>query len=394
MNIEDNTPLADHLLESRSAQQRTIWLVVLVIVAFVVWAHFAALDEIVRGPGKVIPVGKTQIIQNLEGGILSELHVHEGDEIARGDVLARLDDTKFRGAHGELSNEYQALQIRLARLSSELAKADTFEPRPEHADANPDIATSERQLFEARVQEYRVTKAAFTEAVNLQEQELKLLEKLARKGVVPDLDVIKSRQSTSNAQKDLSALDTEYTLLRAQEYADALNESKKLEQTMAVRLDQLHRTTLRSPVRGIVNKVLVNTIGGVVAPGEEIVELIPLDDELRVEARINPKDIAFVYPGMPATVKFSAYDYTIYGSFRGVVRHISADTFEDETQRDAPPYYKVEIEVDQQQLVDADADIAIRPGMLAEAELHVGEKTVLKYLLKPLFKTTEAFREP
>ena len=163
---------------------------------------------------------------------------------------------------------------------------------------------------------------------------------------------------------------------------------------MQIRKDQLTRTTLRAPTRSIVNKVLVSTIGGVIAPGEEILELIPLDDELKIEAKLSPKDIAFIRPNMPATIKLTAYDYSIHGYISGTVQHISADTFEDENTRDAQPYYKVIINVDNESINQSETDIKIRPGMIAETELHVGEKTVLEYLLKPLFKTTEAFREP
>lgn len=371
-----------------------IWIVSLTLIVFLIWAHFAALDEIVRGPGKVIPSSKTQVVQSLEGGILEELRVREGDEISSGSVVAKISDTKFKGAFYELENEYRALQIKLTRLSSELKKSESLVLSATDIESAPKIAESEMQLFNARRSDHEAKKVALTNAVALHDEELSLLQRLEKKGVVPMLDVIKAAQLSSDAEAELENLEGEYTLVRSEEYSETLNDIKKLEQTMSFRKDQLQRTTLKSPVRAIVNKVLINTIGGVIAPGEPILELTPLDDDLRIETKINPKDIAFVFPGMAATIKLSAYDYTIYGSFKGVVKHISADTFEEEQQKDAVPYYKVEIEVDQQTLEGSEKEISVRPGMLAEAELHVGEKTVLEYLLKPLFKTTEAFREP
>jgi len=180
---------------------------------------------------------------------------------------------------------------------------------------------------------------------------------------------------------------------RSEDINTTLGELKQLEANLQTRHDQLKRTQLTAPVRSIVNKVHITTIGGVVAPGDPILELTPLDDELRIEARISPKDVAFISPGMSASVKLTAYDYTIYGAFPGTVIHISADTFEDAAQRDATPYYKVLIAVAPEDLVRKGKRVEIRPGMLAEAELNVAEKSVLQYLLKPLFKTTEAFSE-
>ena len=164
---------------------------------------------------------------------------------------------------------------------------------------------------------------------------------------------------------------------------------------MDIRADQLERTVLTSPTRAIVNEIMITTIGGVAPPGEPILELTPLDDDLWIETKISPKDVAFVRPDMPATIKLTAFDYTIYGSLRGSVIHVSSDTFEDDTQRDAPPYYKVLVGVGAENLQQAHADIKIRPGMIADAELMVGQRTVLQYFLKPIFKASStALREP
>jgi adhesin transport system membrane fusion protein len=189
---------------------------------------------------------------------------------------------------------------------------------------------------------------------------------------------------------------TQTELDRAQEYSDVLKELGKLRQNLKGSTDQLDRTVLRSPLRGIVNKLAVTTIGGVVRPGEEILQIIPLDEELFVEARVKPENIAGVRPGQEATVKLSAYDYTIYGTLKGTVTLISADTFKDEQARDPDgnPHYKVTLQVDTANLTERQSSLQIRPGMQASVELHTGSKTVLQYLMKPLYKSKQALREP
>ncbi len=371
----------------------TIWLVALVIALFLVWSYFASVDEIVRGPGKVVPTTQTQVIQSLEGGILSDLLVREGDVIEKGDIVAQLSETQFKGAFGELEHQYTALQIRLARLESELKRDRIFSVSEKLKSLAPDVITSEEQLFQAGWKEYHESYNALSKAVTLQNKEVTLLRGLFDKQLVSERELLQATREANEATGELQAFINDYKVTKSEDYSSTLNELNSLRETLEIRKDQLKRTTLKAPVRSIVNKVLISTIGGVIAPGEEIIELIPLDDELTIEAKIAPQDIAFIFPGMGATIKLTAYDYTIYGNLKGTVKHISADTFEDETHRDAAPYYKVIIEVGQSVLKKSTEEIEIRPGMIAETELHVGQKTVLQYLLKPLFKTREAFRE-
>lgn len=372
----------------------TIWLISATFFIFAVWSYYAVLDEVVRGPGKVVPSSRTQVIQSLEGGILSEVMAWEGQIVPAGSVLARLDDTKFEGSYKELESQITALEATLHRLEREMAFADQLELPTEIAESDPGLAQSEKQLFRARRAEYNSSTDAHTETIALQEREVSMLREMSDQNLVPRLDLVKAQKQLSQVTSDAAAYRAEYVLNRSEEFSAALTELKQLQTNLETREDQLARTSLYAPVRGIVNKLLITTIGGVVAPGDAILELTPLDDELRVEARISPKDIAFVTPDMGATIKLTAYDYTIYGSFPGKVVHISADTFEDETSRDNQPYYKVLVSVEAEALEKNGEKIEIRPGMLADAELNVGDKTVLQYLLKPLFKTSEAFREP
>lgn len=372
----------------------TIWLISACFVALGVWSSQAVLDEVVRGPGKIVPSSRTQVIQSLEGGILAEVMASEGEIVPAGAVLARLDDTKFEGSLNELEGQIAALQAKLHRLERELALAETLALPPDIIAHDDSVAQSERQLFQARRAEYESSTTAFENSLVLHQEEVTMLTEMSEQNLVPRLELVKAEKQLFQMRADQDAYQANYMLTRSEEFTEALTELKQLEANLEIRRDQLTRTSLVAPVRGIVNKVEITTIGGVVAPGDHILELTPLDDELRVEARVSPKDIAFVTPNMRATVKLTAYDYTIYGSFPGEVIHISADTFEDETSRDSQPYYKVLIAVEAAALEKNGEVIEIRPGMLAEAELNVGDKTVLQYLLKPLFKTSEAFREP
>lgn len=371
----------------------TIWLIAACFTAFGIWAYNAVLDEVVRGSGKVVPSSRTQVIQSLEGGILKEVHAWEGQIVPKGAVLARLDDTKFEGSLDELNGQITALEAKLLRLQRELEFETVLDLPAELERQSPGVVSAEKQLFQARLQEYQSSIQAFEATMVLQNREVAMLANLSASNLVPELDLVRAEKLLAEMEAEREAYLADYSLARAEEFATSQSELKRLKANLETRQDQLSRTNLHAPVRGIVNKLSITTIGGVVAPGDAILELTPLDDELRIEAKILPKDIAFVTPNMPATVKLTAYDYTIFGSLSGKVVHISADTFEDESH-DGSPYYKVLIEVSAETLEGRGEAIEIRPGMLADAELQVGNKTVLQYLLKPLFKTTDAFREP
>jgi len=372
----------------------TIWIISFAFIAFGTWSYHAVLDEVVRGPGKVVPSSRTQVIQSLEGGILAEVMAWEGQIVPAGAILARLDDTKFEGSYKELESQITALEATLHRLERELDFAEALELPQVIAASDPSVARSEAQLFQARMSEYESSTTAHNDTIRLQTREVEMLRDMSAKNLVPHIDLVKAEKQLSQVTAEAASYRADYVLTRSEEYSTAVTELKQLQANLETRKDQLRRTSLHAPVRGIVNKLLITTIGGVVAPGDAILELTPLDDELRVEARISPKDIAYVTPNMEANIKLTAYDYTIYGSFPGKVIHISADTFEDQQSRDSEPYYKVLVAVEADALEKNGELIEIRPGMLAEAELNVGDKTVLQYLLKPLFKTSEAFREP
>lgn len=372
----------------------TIWLIGLAIATFLVWAAFASVDQIVRGPGEIVSSSKPQIIQNLEGGILAELNVSEGDEVSPGTMLGKLHETSYKTQVDDLQSQIAALEIRKLRLEAEMNGEDDFEPSLDQQDLVPEIVTSERALLRARLSDISSRKDGAKAILKQAKAERDMLEAMYEKDVAPLIEVTKARKAYSDAEAQLNDVTTKAELERASDYSETLEKLGTLRQQLKLAEDQLERTTLTSPMHGIVNKLSVTTIGGVVRPGEEIMEIIPLDEELFIDARIAPKDIANVKLGQDATIKLSAYDYTIFGSLQGTVHFVSADTFKEEQKPDAEPYYKVTLRVDLAHMTERQRSLEIRPGMQATVELHTGQKTVLQYLLKPLYKSREALREP
>ncbi|NVK44991.1 MAG: HlyD family type I secretion periplasmic adaptor subunit [Rhodobacteraceae bacterium] len=371
-----------------------IRIVGLIVLAFLLWAAIARVDEIVRSDGQMISSSRPQIVQNLEGGILSELLVHEGQEVAQGQVLARLQGTEFRTSADDLQEKLDALNVRQLRLEAEMAGEGAFDVSDELAARASDVVASEQALLSARVADYLARKDGAMAVLQQAETERSLMEDMLQKNVVALIEVTRARKAHSDAQLKYNEIVTQADLQRAEEYSDTLKEIASVKQALTLANDQLDRTVITAPMRGIVNNLTVTTIGGVIRPGEELVQIIPVDEELFIEAQVRPEDIAHVEPGQDATIKLSAYDYTIYGALKGKVQVVSADTFKDERDPNAQPYYRVTATVDLDSLTERQQRIEIRPGMRAQVELHTGSKTFLQYLLKPLYKSREAFREP
>ncbi|MHA6326131.1 HlyD family efflux transporter periplasmic adaptor subunit [Roseivivax sp. CAU 1753] len=371
-----------------------IWLCATTVWAFILWASFAWIDEIVRADGELVSSSRPQIIQNLEGGILAELLVKEGDPVKRGDTLARLHGTEYRASVADLADQTTALEIKRLRLEAELSGATELDLPDRLVAANPAMATSERQLLAARQADYSSRRSGAKRVLDQASAEKKLMEDLYAKDVVSLIEVTRARKAHADAQIQHDEIVTQTALTRAEEHSKTLRELATLRQGMNAARDQLDRTVLLSPMDGVVNKLSVTTIGGVVRPGEEILQIIPREGALFVEARVAPENIANIRPGQTATIKLSAYDYTIWGSLQGTVDVVSADTFKDERKPDGDAHYKVTVRMDPAAMTERQARIALRPGMQAQVELMTGEKTVLQYLLKPLYKAKEAMREP
>ncbi len=385
---------ADEIGARTRGSSLVIWLVGLVVLVFIVWAKFAWIDEIVRAEGEIVSSARPQIVQNLEGGILAELLVSEGDVVEPGQVLARLRGTNFQSRVQDYVEQIDALTTRKLRLEAEMAGQSTFEAPADIAGRNSSLVASEAALLAARQADYISRTEGAARIVAETRRELEVMEDLLAREIAALIEVTRARNALSDAEIRYNEIVTGTELERAAEYSQTLQELNQIEQEMRVAQDQLSRTIITSPMRGVINNLGVTTIGGVIRPGEEIFQIIPLDDELFVEAQVMPQDIATVVPGQRATVKLTAYDYTVYGSLDGEVMVVSADTFEDERRADLPETYRVTLRVDLENLDARQAQIAIRPGMQATVELHTGAKTVLTYLLRPLYRSREALREP
>ena len=373
----------------------TIWMIGVALLVFVLWASFAWVAEIVRAEGQVVSSSRPQIIQNLEGGILAELDVAEGDTVEVGQPLARLYGTQYQAAVDDLTDQIATLDARRLRLEAEFAGETDFLVTEDIAERVPAVVQSERTLLAARMAEQGARLEGARAILKQADKERELLEDMYEREIAPLIEVTRARKAASDAAAQLAGARTMAELDRAKSYAETQGDLASLRQRLKQSQDQLLRTQLVAPMRGVVNKLSITTIGGVVRSGEEIMQIIPLDEELWIEAKVKPRDIAQVTVGQQAAIKLSAYDYTIYGSLHAVVQFVSADTFKDDRSRavDGDPHYKVTLKVDIEHLTERQRNLAIRPGMQATVELQTGGKTILTYLTKPLYKANEALRE-
>jgi adhesin transport system membrane fusion protein len=378
--------LGDPLLAAtHPVYQPLLWTLIGCVVLFIVWAAWAELDQVTRGEGRVVPFSRIQKIQSLEGGILDRLLVQEGDLVEVGQALVRLDSTRFLTSYQESSNQSVVLRAAIARLDAEvLAKADIKFPK--EVDPDGALARSERELFESRREKMMEGARAIEQQISLAQQQLALIRPMVAKRAVSQMEALRLSQEVASLQGRLTELKSTY-------FQDAYTERSKLQADLSAlepivqqRQDQLRRTEITSPVRGRVNTVLINTRGGVIQPGEPIMEVIPVEEQLLVEAKIKPRDVAFLVPGMPAKVKITAYDYTIYGDLEGTLEQISADTKEESTPYGKEPYYQVLIKTNSSHLTRDNKVLPIIPGMVAEVDILSGKRSVLNYLLRPLIK--------
>ncbi|AXJ02584.1 hemolysin secretion protein D [Pseudomonas fluorescens] len=411
----------------------TIWAIIGFFVFLMLWANFAVIDEVTKGDGKAIPSSKIQKIQNLEGGIVSELFVKEGQIVEAGAPLVRLDDTRFASNVGETEADRLSMLLRVERLSAEVDDRplnfpeDVLKAVPGQAKSEESLYVSRRQQLHDEVgglqeqliqrqqelREFTSKQAQYRQQLGLQRQEINMSEPLVAQGAVSPVEVLRLKRAEVETRGQLDA--TTLAIPRAEsaikevqrkidetrgkfrsEALTQLNEARtdlnKAQATGKALEDRVSRTLVTSPVRGIVNKMLVNTIGGVIQPGSDLLEIVPLDDTLLVEAKIRPQDIAFLHPGQEATVKFTAYDYTIYGGLKAKLEQIGADTITDEDKKTT--YYIIKLRTERSHLGTDEKPLLIIPGMVASVDIITGKKTVLSYLLKPIIRArAEALHE-
>ncbi|WDI32493.1 HlyD family type I secretion periplasmic adaptor subunit [Hyphococcus flavus] len=417
-NIDDALPI-----EPAKAAQYLLYVVTGVVVLTLVWASIAKLDRVTRGQGWVVTSNQLQELQYLEGGIVKEILVSAGDKVAAGELLVRLDPTQMNVAFAQGQDEFNVLAARIARLEAEAAfEAVTFPPELTAAAAN--IVRNERQLYQARQEELaaslgveqnkldqrrkgledaRVSLETATEAFTLAAEEHSIMRRLVGKGIEPQVELLRARQREAAAKGEVQRAEIaigrlEFEIAEAEGEVDRIRktfmasaatdltkakaEFEELKGELPALQDKVTRTDVRAPVAGVINRVLVSTIGGVVSPGETIVELVPSEDTLLVEAKIKPADIGFLRVGQDANVSITAYDSSLYGSLDGVIETISPDAIEEE--KTGERFYNIKVRTKAESLNSKRGDLKILPGMAAEVAILNGKRTVLAYIIKPM----------
>ncbi|MDG2046199.1 MAG: HlyD family type I secretion periplasmic adaptor subunit [Halioglobus sp.] len=401
-----------------------LYAVAATMIGLIAWSALAKIDEVTRGQGKVIPSRQVQVIQSQDGGVVTEILVREGDFVEKGQLLVRLDQTRSQSSFRENRAEFQALSVKAARLRALVEKTE-FVPDPVLAEVVPNIVAEESALMVSRRSELTLAldiaraqlvqrreelveltarEAQAARSLELADRELTITRPMVSSGAVSEVEILRlerdvnklsgERQqadaqmhriesSITEAQSKLSSVEVEFNNEVREELATTLSRINSLRETGEALSDRVRGTEVRSPVNGTIKQLYFYTIGGVVLPGKEIIEIVPADDTLFLEVRIRPKDIAFMVPGQEALVKFTAYDFIVYGGLEGVVEHIGADTVMDE---EGNAFYEVTVRTIKSSLA---SDKPIIPGMVVEVDILTGKKTVLAYLMKPILRAKQ-----
>jgi len=427
-DIEFMTDTSGAVLEDPNMPAHYIlWITFLFFAVAFYWANVAMLDEVTRGDGKVIPSSEIQVIQNLEGGIVEEINVQEGDAVDKDQVLMIIDDTQFSSDLRESQIRTLALQIKISRLSAS-ASGKNFVISRKLYRAVPYMIEDELALFNTEKQELELKVAILEDSIKEKEQALQetkrrieqlreshrlvtrereLTYPLVAEGAASQVELLRLERTINDLKGELETselsipkLETEIesekkkideTKLKFQiraraELTDVKSELKALYEANLALADKVKRTLVRSPVKGVVNQITVNTIGGIIQPGEELMEIVPTDDTLLIEADIRPQDIGFLHPGLPATVKLTAYDFAVYGGLKARVEHISPDTTLNDKKENV---YQIRVRTEKNYLEKDEKRYPIISGMRASVDILTGKKSVLDYILKPILKTKQ-----
>lgn len=386
-----------YVVEAAPAAMWSVYLMLVLLVCALGWAAVAEVDIVAKAPTRIIPEGREQLIASLEGGILRELSVREGEQVRRGQQLATLDPTRVEAQQAEGQAKRLALLGAVARLVAEsTGKALVFPPEVKKSAA---VVQGESENHEARKRALNEAVAANHRSIGLLMDELNVAESMARRGLMSDVEVMRLRRQVNDLRLANSERINRFRQEASAELVRVRTELALLEEQMVVRDDALKRTVLASPVNGIVKQIRNHTVGGVVGPGAPIMEIVPIGTRVLVEARVRPADIGFVKVGQPVAVKLSAYDPTVYGALRGKVLSISPDALGDpERAANAEgTWYRALVDADREAFRAGEGKHAraleVLPGMTGTAEIRTGARTVLEYLLRPMLRTQEAFRE-
>lgn len=373
-----------------------VWLLVLVfgVAIFVVWALWFRIDEVARAQGEVIASSRVQVIQSVDGGVLSEIKVKEGDKVEPGQLLARLDQTRVGASVGEVDARLFALRAKATRLRAEVTGTEPHFPVASSQAAREQVVV-EQALFQQRRLGLKEDLRTLQVAFDLARKRLELVEQLLKSGDVSGTEVLNAQTAANDAEARLVNRRNKFLEDARIELAKAEDEIAQNQQVYTRRRQEQHDAVFTAQVKGVVKNVRVTTVGGVLRAGEELMQIVPLEDDLIIEARVSPSDIARVHPGLPANIRFDPFDYTIHGSVQGKVVYVSADTLKEETARGKDIYYRVHVTPGATPVVsNTGRRLEIQPGMTAQVDIRTGDRTVMDYLLKPVRKTlTESFGE-
>ncbi len=382
---------AAQVLEPAPAAMWAIYLMLAAIGCAVVWATVSEVDIVAKATARVVPDGREQIIASLEGGILRELLVREGQQVAQGQPLALLDPTRVEAQQAEGQSKQVALKGTLARLVAE----SSGKPLSFGAEIPPAVVQGETENYEARRRVLNEAVETNRRSIALLSRELGMAESMAAKGLMSEVEVMRVRRQGNDLNLQTQERINRFRQEASAELVRVRNELAQQEEQMVVRDDALRRATLVSPVRGVVKQIKANTLGGVVAAGAPVMEILPLGPHVLVEARVEPADIGFVKLGQPVQIKLSAYDYTVYGALKGTVHSISPDAMGDPERAALPggTWYRALVRADTATLDVGERKFAVLPGMTGTVEIRTGQRSVLGYLLRPMMRSQEAFRE-
>lgn len=375
-------------------QSIILWVLIVFFLVTIAWASFYKIDQVVRGAGAFVATSRVQVIQAVDGGVIAELKVKEGARVERGQVLAVLDQTRVAAAVKELDGRLAALYARAARLRAELT-GDSSIQFPASIERFPDLVNAERALFMQRTFGFREEMRTLQVAVELAREDARLVAGLAKNGDVSRSEVIRAERTLNEAEAQMVNRKNKYLQDARTDLAKVEDDIVQNEQIRTQRVQQLEDTVLKASVPGIVKNMRLTTPGSVLKAGEELMQIVPVNDELIVEVKIRPADIAQLRPGLLANIRVDSYDYTVFGGVSGRVSYISADTLREDTRSGEQTYYRVHVVTKGDPVVtQTGKQLDILPGMTAQVDIRTGERTVMEYLLKPLRKTlTESLGE-
>ena len=367
--------------------------ILITIGILVVWSAFSYVDEVTHAEGRIIPSSRMQIVQNMEGGIVRSINVKQGDVVEKDDVVLQMESVQYSSELDSKKQQVMSLMAKQARLQAEVNDQSLQFTKEFSAMASQYVQT-EMSEFDSRRRRLNADVNLLESQLNSGQQELEIVKKMTERGLEPQIELVRTQARVDELRNKIESMKRQFKSESATELSRVVLELNPLRQTLPAFADKLNRTQVKAPLKGVVNRVMVNTVGGVIKPGEPIVEIVPFDDTLVVEAQIRPQDIGFIHLGQSANVKITAYDYSIFGSLKGKITNISPDSVSKEERGQVMYYYVARIETSAKVIQSLEKNLPIIPGMQAQVDIITGNKSVLSYLLKPLIGVKEnAFRE-